>query len=500
MGIFMILLLAIGFLGFFGSTIVVNAAPTIARAEYDYHIVGGYKMNPTLPAPDTSPAGFTFTLESWCGNGSGLFNLGTAGYNFGWLDVHGGREYLSAGTSISEPTGTNWNAYVVVNITNNLGYQITIEDLTIELTSGTAKGVGLPLTIRDPPTDNSSANEWLFPISGENLANVSMIVIDTLDPWDYNSIDEVDYNAGTVANTREDDYPDHFRAATGTIRPASMGRGPGSLLEPDLDGDAAATGHVAPKYGGSAITVNDGETFTEYFGVLILGLVSEYTQIDGTVTVRLYYSPPPGGTTANVDLRMSNLKSMFPAYVDDTVYFYPEWANLNFNVTFQNIGNVPIDVTVDLYYSLDNKSTWIQIGSSQNFLSLPVADGALANFNWNVKSASVPVGWHYVKANATATSATDPASPDTDDFNIRLRCVRTGNSDCDGDVDVGDQRKTQLAMFTNYPDETYLHWQNLANFGPQIFTDFDGDLDVDVGDQRKQQLQMFQRDDIWTKT
>ncbi len=496
-GIFMVLLLAMGLPSFFGSTIVVNAAPTVARAEYDYYVVAGYEMNPTLPAPDTSPSGFTFTCEGFAeglSTGGVLTSNGTGGYNFGWITLHGGREYLTAGSSISEPTGSHWNAYVVVNITNNLGYTITIEDLTAEVTDGTPKGNGLPATA-DSPEDT-----WLFPISGENLANVSMVVLDTFDAWDYNNIDEVDYNTGVVEQRREDDYPDHYRAATGRIRPATMGRGPGSLLLDDLNGDALSTGHVPPKYGGSAITLNDGQTFTEYFGINILGLVALGTQIDGTITLRLYYSPPPEGETALVDLKMSNLQPMFPSYYDDTTYLYTEWANLNVNVTFNNIGNVPIDVTVNLYYSKDNETTWIQIGSSQNVLNLPVATEHLSNFQWNVKGASLPTGWHYVKANATATSAGDPAPPDADDFTVQLRCVLMGNSDGDGDVDVGDQRKTQLAMFFAYPQQGYIDWQNRAQYGPQIFTDFDGDGDVDVGDQRKQALKMFYEDLTWPKS
>jgi hypothetical protein len=499
LGLFMVLLLAMGFLGFFGSIIVVDAAPTIAVVEHEYYVVAGCNMTPTLPTPAPQPDDFTFTYTAFCGNdtdGVGppydyeLHNLGTGGYNFGWLNVHGDREYLTAGTSISEPTGSNWNAYVELDITNNLGYAITIEDLTIELTSGTAKGEGLV----DGGNFTHPDDTWKFPISGENLANNSMIVIDTFDPWDHNLIDEVNYNTGEVFNRREDGYPDHFRAATGTIRPATMGRGPGSLLEPDKDGDAASTGHVAPKYGGSAISVGNGETFTEYFGVLVLGLVADGMQIDGTVTVRLYYSPPPGGNTALVDLKMSNLQPTFPAMLDDTTYFYPQWANLNFNVTLVNIGNVPIDVIVNLYYSED-ETTWIQIGSSQNVYSLLVTNQSRLHFNWGVRAENLSTGWYYVKVNGTASSTTDPAPDDTDDFNIRMKCLMTGDSNGDNYCGVGDQRKVQLAMFSVYghpvSGDLYVDWQNRANYGPQIFTDFDGDLDVDVGDMRKQQLTMF---------
>jgi hypothetical protein len=56
-----------------------------------------------------------------------------------------------------------------------------------------------------------------------------------------------------------------------------------------------------------------------------------------------------------------------------------------------------------------------------------------------------------------------------------------GDVDGDRDVDVGDQRKVSLAMFTVPGDP---HWNPIM--------DIDSDLDVDVGDQRKQQLHMFE--------
>lgn len=62
-----------------------------------------------------------------------------------------------------------------------------------------------------------------------------------------------------------------------------------------------------------------------------------------------------------------------------------------------------------------------------------------------------------------------------------------GDVDSDHDVDVADQRKVQLAMFSTYPEPLYIQY----NTHP-IFTDVDGDLDVDVGDQRIQQNHMFE--------
>ena len=56
-----------------------------------------------------------------------------------------------------------------------------------------------------------------------------------------------------------------------------------------------------------------------------------------------------------------------------------------------------------------------------------------------------------------------------------------GDVDGDGDVDVGDQRKIQLAMFTVPGD---------PDWNPNA--DIDGDGDVDVSDQRIQQLHIFE--------
>jgi len=56
-----------------------------------------------------------------------------------------------------------------------------------------------------------------------------------------------------------------------------------------------------------------------------------------------------------------------------------------------------------------------------------------------------------------------------------------GDVDKDGDVDVGDQRKVQLAMFTSPTDPKW-----------NPYADLDCDGDVDVGDQRIQQLRMFE--------
>lgn len=84
------------------------------------------------------------------------------------------------------------------------------------------------------------------------------------------------------------------------------------------------------------------------------------------------------------------------------------------------------------------------------------------------------IGCTFGQLSAGETLVVDPSTVGT---STRAR----GDVDGDGDVDVGDQRKVQLAMFSIAGDSNY-----------NIYADVDSDLDVDVSDQRKQQLHMFE--------
>jgi PKD repeat protein len=76
-------------------------------------------------------------------------------------------------------------------------------------------------------------------------------------------------------------------------------RNPSSLLQPDYLGDANATGHVAPYFGGLPISLAAGATFNEYFGVGVTGYVYPGTQINGTITITLTYEYTlPGAPSA----------------------------------------------------------------------------------------------------------------------------------------------------------------------------------------------------------
>ncbi len=475
----MILLVAVGF---FGSVIVVDApepTPTVAVAEYDYYVVAAFNMTPTLPPPAPQISNFTFTCTA-------NNNATSTGYNFGNLDCYGGREYLYDGCAeTSSPY--NDNAYVTVNITNNFGYTITIEDLTAEVTDGT-------------PT-----KPWLFGLGPDwGMGNMTVIAVDTLDPWDpgaATSYDEVNYSSGAVTVHRDPSmivrdgsfgivrgYPDWFRKATGEQGwpyPATQ-LGPGSLLENDLNGDAAATGHVKP------VALANGATFTEYFGITLFGQVDPGTQINATITLRLTYTPPPEGAPAVCDVDIANAITVAPSYrASDTIEVFEHW-NLPINVTVNNVGTVPLNGTVNGYYSLD-KATWLSMGASQP-ISLNPCNRTLLVFTWHLQAAGVGESIYFLKFNATATNET---LTDNDEFSFNLKIRVLGDSDGDNDVDIADLRKIELSMFTSYPQPIYLQYNSFP-----VFTDLDGDGDVDVRDHVRWSLNVFKTwpgpiGDVW---
>jgi len=241
----------------------VASAKVTGTVTYDYYVVAGYEMEPTPPNPAPSPQGFLFTGASFKINSTGTFQVGNSTvYNFGSITKFG-RLYLYEGAA-----GTSYgSAYAVVNITNLLGYDITITNLTVEVTAGT-------------PTKDfyfSPANTW--------FGNWTMVWVDTLDPWSpENPKDEVDYYTGQVKYVIGGSPGTDCDWWTKAVRePCDANTGPASLLEPDLNGDANATGHVAP------VQLAAGETLTEYFGVIIFGDVDPGTQIEGTITLTLEY-------------------------------------------------------------------------------------------------------------------------------------------------------------------------------------------------------------------
>jgi hypothetical protein len=194
------------------------------------------------------------------------------------------------------------------------------------------------------------------------------------------------------------------------------------------------------------------------------------------------------------DIYLANAVSVFPGYdLVDAFEAFPEWI-LPINVTVKNMGTLPLTGSVSGYYSLDN-STYLSMGISQS-INLSPCNGTLLQFLWNLKTSGVGKEVYFMKFNVTASYIgpnQNKLIADTDEFFVKVKVRLLGDTDGDNDVDVGDQRKVQLAMFTgsNYPpgppDLAYTDWNSYPNF-----SDMDGDKDVDVGDQRKQQLHMFE--------
>jgi hypothetical protein len=274
----------------------VQAEVPTTTVTYDYYVVAGYEMEPTLPSPTLSPQGFNFTVEAFKRNATGLYFLGSEGCNFGSLTNDPGYPfYLKAGFEGMTLYG---GVYARVNITNLLGFDIIITNLTAEVTAGTPT-----LEFWGPP--------------GQYWGNHTLVWI---DPLDTGRIDEVNYTTGEVHVVLDSTTDiDWWTKAVGTPYPTGYRTGVVSLVLPDPWGDAEATGHVAP------IHLAAGETLTEYFGIIIFGDVERGTQIDGTITLSLTYeyeAPPEYpllSARIDVDPDALNLKSKgrwITAYVE----------------------------------------------------------------------------------------------------------------------------------------------------------------------------------------
>jgi hypothetical protein len=208
-----------------------------------------------------------------------------------------------------------------VDITNLLGYDITITNLTAEVTAGT-------------PTKH-----FWFPYARAWFGNFTLLNVDTLDPWRPGPapFDECNYYTGEVTVVQDGDW---VAMAVGTPYPEPVD-GPRSLVEPDWEGDAEATGHVAP------IKLKNGSTLTEYFGIVIFGDVDPGTQINGTITLSLTYRI--GGPPIISILSPEN--KMYP------------------------VNDVPLTFTVDeptdwIGYSLDGQAN-VTITENATLLGLP---------------------------------------------------------------------------------------------------------------------------------
>ena len=151
---------------------------------------------------------------------------------------------------------------------------------------------------------------------------------------------------------------------------------------------------------------------------------------------------------------------------------------VSINVTVKNEG-VSVETSNITVYADENTtviSDEIIIGTQTN-ITLAAGNSTTISFIWD--TTGVPYGNYTITANATILQGEKDITDNTRACWIVVTIV--GDVDGDHDVDGGDQRKVQLAMFTvpGYPD-----------WNPNADVDYDGD--VDGGDQRKCQNNMFE--------
>lgn len=369
----MVLLLSLIF-AFQPGSVNVNATcppPSKNTVEFKYYVVAGCNTSsPALPTPDTVPAGFSFTFQN---RNRATMN----GVDFGSVMIYP--------DPIRYPASLNVKG-VIWNITNNLGYNIIIQNITAEVTAGT-RCTPYNFVYGQPP------RMW---------GNISNVQVDILDrAWD-----EVDYNTGqitfcteppTYANllkmTEEGMAQENKVYANGTIYgpETTVGmNGTGSLLEPDLGGDARSTGHVAP------VLLPNGGRFTEYFGVWVGANSTTGTKIKGTITLRITYAP------TSVTEKVCLLEVMNVVFKYRTVVItqaYQRWT-VKVDVTVKNVGTVKLNCTaINLYYNQSAAVGWVQVPPSKTVTNLANWTQTTVTFDWNL--ATVPICNRRVKVNGT---------------------------------------------------------------------------------------------------
>ncbi len=347
-------------IGFFGSTGFSPNPPNPAMglAEADYYVIAGWQTVPmSWPGPtpprQTNP-GIIFSFlanQPWNPSYKSPY-----GYNMSSIEPDPGEDWVYRGClgEGADPAYGDSNAYVKVTITNNLGHTITIEDLQAEVTDGT------------------SMIHWYFPYASIWMGNMSLVAVDTLDPWDYTAptppapYDEVNYNTGVVQVYRDyygyaRGYPDWYRYCTGIPgHPYPVTQyGPASLLMNDPGGDALTTGHVATKYGGSPITLAHGASLTEYFGITIFGVVNPGDLIDATITLRLKYNPP--SDTMKLHALPEEMINLYDPLTTLWHELYPTFSNV-YHLTSWHDDNQDAYLSpgdeIDIYNDITEETTW----------------------------------------------------------------------------------------------------------------------------------------------
>jgi hypothetical protein len=247
------------------ATLLAPWAPQ--TTTFDYYVCAGADMVPTPPAPAPDPAGFDVTFYS-SSNSSTVYTPAPV-YNFGSVSKWGGRTYYYNGVE-----GAPGLMGARVDIQNLLGFDITILNLTVQVTAAS------------PATANDH--------------NSSHIMIDTLDQYRVTdgNYDECDYSNGSILVKRMPDmHPSGNVLDRGGFKhrdPTSYPDYPLGLLHEDNNvsgGDATAYGHVAP------IALANGGTYFDYFGPVVRSdKVISGAQMDATYTFVLTWVATDGPT------------------------------------------------------------------------------------------------------------------------------------------------------------------------------------------------------------
>ena len=336
---------------YLGSNHIDNASAQEDTVTYDYYVVAGYDMVPTPPDPAPSPSGFQFTCDPPV-------------YDFGNITKAPGKGYLYEGAE-GTPYGS---AYVTVNITNLLGYDITITNLTAEVTDGTL------------------IKPFYFSPAGIWFGNFTLVWFDQLDPWDpVIPFDECNCYTGDVTVVRDGD---EWCGAVGTPYSEGTQTGPASLVEPDLNGDAEATGHVAP------IQLAAGSTFTEYFGIHVFGDAEVGTQINGTITLSLTYECEALPQTHHVYPGQSIQEAINSAQPGDTIFVH--------SGTYYEL--ITIDKSISLFGE-DRATTIIDAGWKDTVVSVTTDNVTVSGFT--IRNAGGYLIWSCIELGASRITVKD---------------------------------------------------------------------------------------------
>jgi len=404
---------------------------------WNFTVVAGVNTSSPSFTPEPSPPGFSFTVVDGelqtGGDGPGPV---PGGFDFGKILWTAAEGWL------------NSKGWVEVNITNNLGCDIVVTNLTAEVTAGPETDPFIHPYLLDacnsnPGAYNQTSNAtcpWVA-----TMANFSLVKLETLDPV----LDEVDYYAGNLPQGCMHDLPtDSLTMDMGQINPATgkpwkpwaaLPTGPGTLLGPDAGGDAAATGHVAP------ILLRAGETFNEFFGVGIFGNATSGTQIIGTITLNLTYR------RVSVPNYLEVVKVSVLYKGEPITQAYNTWT-VDVEVTVKNLGTAPIDANVSLYgltATTGNLTHWSggtleQVGTVQTITGLAGGANTTLTFSWDLSTAPKPPDGAPSIAVPFRAIAWSQGSLHYDEKWSQIDIILWGDVNLNGRVDLGDIGKVIL--------------------------------------------------------